>query len=58
MVILATGYREECVVQSKDRLNGVYKSVGLARSDCFFLRILLISEGVRGIADDISACCY
>ena len=36
MVILATGYREECVVQSKDRLNGLYKSVGLARSDCFF----------------------
>ena len=36
MVILATGYREECVVQSKDRLNGLYKSVDLARSNCFF----------------------
>jgi hypothetical protein len=57
MVILATDYREECVVQSKDRLNGLCKSVGLARSD-FFLGILWITEGVRGIADDISACCY
>ena len=40
MVILATDYREECVVQSKDRLNGLCKSVGLARSDCFFANTL------------------
>ena len=53
MVILATGYREECVVEREDRLNGVYKC-GFGKSDRF-LPILSISEDARGIADDISA---
>ena len=53
MVILATGYREECVVEREDRLNGLYKC-GFGKSDRF-LPILSISEDARGIADDISA---
>ena len=52
MVILATGYREECVVECKDRLNGLCKCE-FGKSDRFLP--LSISEDARGIADDISA---
>jgi hypothetical protein len=53
MVILATGYREECVVEREDRLNGLFKC-GFGKSDRF-LPLLSINEDARGIADDIAA---
>ncbi|KAL7536359.1 hypothetical protein ACHAXR_007115 [Thalassiosira sp. AJA248-18] len=53
MVILATGYQEECVVDREDRLNGLYKC-GFGKSDRF-LPLRSISEEAKCIAEDISA---
>jgi hypothetical protein len=53
MVILATGYRDDCIVEREDRLNGLYKC-GFSKSDRF-LPLLSISEDAKGIADDIAA---
>jgi cation diffusion facilitator CzcD-associated flavoprotein CzcO len=52
MVILATGYQEECIVEREDRLNGLYKC-GFSNSDRF-LPLLSISEDAKGIVDDIA----
>ena len=52
MVILATGYKEECVIEREDRLNGLYKC-GFSKSDRF-LPLRTISEDAKCIADDIA----
>jgi len=51
MVILATGYREECIIEREDRLNGLYKC-GFGKSDRF-LPLRSISEDAKRIANDI-----
>jgi len=53
MVILATGYQEECVIGREDRLNGLYKC-GFAKSDRF-LPLQSICEEAKFIAEDIAA---
>jgi hypothetical protein len=53
MVILATGYQEDCLVEREDRLNGLYKC-GFGKSDRF-LPLLSISEDAKCIAEDIAA---
>ena len=52
MVILATGYTNDCVIGREDRLNGLYKC-GFGSTDRF-LPLLTISEDAKCIADDIA----
>jgi len=52
MVILATGYQEEGIIEREDRLNGLYKC-GF-KSD-HFLPLLTFGEDANWIADDIAA---
>lgn len=51
LVVLATGYKTDCLVGREDRLNGLYKC-GFAQSDRF-LPIRTICEEAKMIADDI-----
>ena len=52
MVILATGYREGCVIEREDRLNGLYKCGFVCDR---FLPLKSIGEDAKAIADDIAA---
>lgn len=55
MVILATGYKEDCIVSRKDKFNGLYR-VGFGKDQ--FLPLKAISAEARNIAEDIAATTY
>merc|ERR1712071_68880 len=54
MAILATGYREECVVEREDRPSGMY-TCGLGGRSDRFLPLQSIGEEARRIAEDVAA---
>jgi len=56
MVIMSTGYQEECIVDREDRLNGLYKC-GFGKSDRF-LPLQSISEDATNIGEDIASSYY
>ena len=53
LVILGTGYKEECIIGREDRLNGLYKC-GFGQSDRF-LPLKSIGEDAKCIGEDIAA---
>jgi len=52
MVILATGYKQECLIDREDRVNGLYKC---GFGEDMFLPLRSISDEARVIAEDIAA---
>lgn len=52
MVILAIGYKEDCVVQREDRLNGLFR---LGFKNDRFLPLKSIGEEAKKIANDIES---
>lgn len=52
MVILATGYKEECIVEREDKLNGLFK-IGFGNDN--FLPLRSISDEAMNIAEEIVA---
>ena len=54
MVILATGYKQDCLVDREDKVNGLYR-IGFGKDR--FLPLRSIGEEAKSIAEEISKVC-